>query len=73
MKLRLLVLFLLVGSLRVALAQTASWYAVQNNVLGLKNGATFKVLKEPLTLPNGNRLEPLKSYVVLPTGEHATL
>lgn len=78
---RLLIFILLIFTSlsRLSWAQTstsrgqAAWYAVQNNVLVLKTGATAKVLKAPITLPNGNRLEPQTTYVVLPNGEHSPL
>lgn len=49
------------------------WYAVQNNVIVQKTGATAKPLKEEVKLPNGNRLKPLDRLVVLASGEEVEL
>jgi hypothetical protein len=49
------------------------WYAVQNNTVVVKTGATAKPLKEEVKLPNGNRLKPLDRSVVLASGEEVEL
>lgn len=49
------------------------WYAVQNNVIVQKTGATAKPLKGEVKLPNGNRLKPLDRLLVLASGEEVEL
>ncbi|MGI4735288.1 MAG: hypothetical protein ACRYG7_08935 [Janthinobacterium lividum] len=49
------------------------WYAIQNNVVVQKTGATAKPLKEEVKLPNGSRLKPLDRLVVLASGEEVKL
>ena len=84
MKLHLLATVLVSGLLSWGPMHTASaqagarrgqnyWYTVQNDVLVLKTGSTYKVLKENVTLPNGSQLEARSRYVTLPTGERVQL
>lgn len=67
------------GTPQAASAQTGArrgqtyWYTVQNDVLVLKTGSTYKVLKENVTLPNGSQLEARSRYVIRPTGERVQL
>jgi hypothetical protein len=84
MTIRLLAIILVSGLLswgptHLASAQNGTrrgqsyWYTVQNDVLVLKTGATYKVLKENVTLPNGSQLEARSRYVIRPTGERVQL
>ena len=50
-----------------------AFYTVQNDVIVLKTGSTYKPLKEEITLPNGNRLLPLSHEVVLANGTQVAL
>jgi len=67
------------GAAQPAAAQASArrgqtyWYTVQNDIIVLKTGATYKVLKDNVKLPNGNELEASSRYVVLPTGERVQL